>query len=81
MRVKTLYSHKEGKAAFLVQRGRLAIYIGYDKVVCRPAPLTKLIQLVQADDQRLEPFLYFTDDRNSSDSCVYFFFNNFLKNF
>ena len=23
------------------------------------------------DDQRLEPFLYFTADRNGSNSCVY----------
>ena len=26
---------------------------------------------VQADDHRLEPFLYFTADRDSSDSSIY----------
>ena len=46
-------------------------YSGDEKVICWLAPLTKLIKSVEADDQRLEPFLYFTADRNSSDSNVY----------
>ena len=46
-------------------------YSGDEKVICWLAPLTKLIKSVQADDQGLEPFLYFTADRNSSDLNVY----------
>ena len=50
----------------VVQRGRSAILRRWKSYL-----LTKLIWSVQADDQRLEPFLYFTADRNSSDSNVY----------
>ena len=70
-------------------------YSGDEKVICWLAPLTKLIKSVEADDQRLEPFLYFTADRNSSDSLkkkinkrmyasinfLMIFLNNFRKQF
>ena len=46
-------------------------YSGDEKLICWLGPLTKLIKSVQADDQRLEPFLYFPADRNNSDLHVY----------
>ena len=72
MRVKTpmyIY-HNKGKVEPFLSNEVVQRYSGDDRVIRRLAPLTKLILPVQADEQRLEPFLYFTADRNNSDSCT-----------
>ena len=74
------YLHNEGKAESILLSEVVQRYAGDEKVIRCQAPLTKLIQLVQADDQRLEPFLYFTVDRNGSNPCVYQFFSFWPNN-
>ena len=72
------YLHNEAKAESTLFSEVVQRYSGDEKVICWLAPLTKFIQSVQAHNQRLKPFLYFTADRNSSDSIL-IIFKQFLK--